>query len=78
MTARFGKLTGKRKDSQCTYYVKITRVHETIVGVEKQCVCVCVGARARVYAWARVALLIQYATIRNTVICGLSYSDIIS
>ena len=45
-------------------------------------VCVCLGDRALAYACARVALVIQHATPRHIVICGLSGSttwfDIIS
>ena len=66
-------------------------VHETIVAVEEQkvlhifvCVCVCVGGGGVVggCAWAcacmRVALLIQHATHRHILICGLSSFTIFS
>ena len=81
----------EKQDRQRTYNVRMRRVHETIVAVEKQCVlhisvrmgnnervhaCEWVGARARACASARVALIIQHATRRHTVICGLSGSTI--
>ena len=52
----------QRQDRKCTYNVKIRRVHETTVVVEKHCyiflcVCVCVGALARACACARVAFI---------------------
>jgi hypothetical protein len=62
-----------KQDRQCTYYVTLRRVHETMVVVEKQyykflCVYVraCVrvdigvGARPLACACARVALLVKH------------------
>ena len=42
------------------------------------CVCMCVGVgiRARTCACERVALLIQYATRRRHIACGIFGSDI--
>ena len=77
----------KTRDRQCRYNLKLRRVRETTVTVEKQyyivlrvCVlmfvCVCVGGGAREIACvcARVTLLIQHETRRRVVIPGLSGS----
>ena len=85
-----GTIAQNKQEKQLTYNLTLRLFHETIVGEEKQCVtylcvcvCVCMCVRARVvvvargraYACALATLLIQHATRRHIVICGLSGSS---
>jgi hypothetical protein len=64
----------KNTEQQRTYNVTLRRVHITTGAQEKQQALhtfLCVGVGARACVCARLALLIQYATYRRYIVCGL-------